>query len=628
MITFFRNFGETWFAKALLFLFAISMMGLFGLGSMTAMWGKEQDAILVGNSAVKGIELVRDTQAQMQKLSAMSGNTATFDVNFAYKNGLVEKLIQNKVANLVYQYVQDDLDLVASDQAIANYIVNNANFKNISGNFDRAYLIAYLQNMRMSEQEFTAALEEELSRKHLSDAIKGILAVPSEMKNKIYAYSYETRDMDLLLLPTNVVKIDTTPDKETLQVYYESMQDKFYAPEYRSISVIKLTPEMVMADIDVDEAALKQMYEEKKELYSKPERRRIEQILLKDVAQADSLVKELNADNFAQLAKEKALQEDIDLGFVEKAGVVEEIGDVVFDAPLNQVLGPVASPFGYHILIVREIQKAEQTPFEAVKDELKKTLQAEQAYDVLYQKSAQLENALMEGADLNTVAQNNGMILEKFDAIDISGSNKDAKTVGLPQEFVQKLFLMNVGDVTPLFDFENGFIVGQVDGIEPIYLKPIEAVEAELKEEWLKDEQKKNAKDFADRVLTALKSGSSFDVVSSMYNLQRKNLDAVKRSDIADMSSDVVDRLYSAQVSDIELIDMGQGDYVIAQISKITPADKEDVAALTVLEMNLKDKMLLSAVDEVLDYYTQKQKVKINQNVIEEAFAPYIVREE
>ena len=628
MITFFRNFGETWFAKALLFLFAISMMGLFGLGSMTAMWGKEQDAILVGNSAVKGIELVRDTQAQMQKLSAMSGNTATFDVNFAYKNGLVEKLIQNKVANLVYQYVQDDLDLVASDQAIANYIVNNANFKNISGNFDRAYLIAYLQNMRMSEQEFTAALEEELSRKHLSDAIKGILAVPSEMKNKIYAYSYETRDMDLLLLPTNVVKIDTTPDKETLQVYYESMQDKFYAPEYRSISVIKLTPEMVMADIDVDEAALKQMYEEKKELYSKPERRRIEQILLKDVAQADSLVKELNADNFAQLAKEKALQEDIDLGFVEKAGVVEEIGDVVFDAPLNQVLGPVASPFGYHILIVREIQKAEQTPFEAVKDELKKTLQAEQAYDVLYQKSAQLENALMEGADLNTVAQNNGMILEKFDAIDISGSNKDAKTVGLPQEFVQKLFLMNVGDVTPLFDFENGFIVGQVDGIEPIYLKPIEAVEAELKEEWLKDEQKKNAKDFADRVLTALKSGSSFDVVSSMYNLQRKNLDAVKRSDIADMSSDVVDRLYSAQVSDIELIDMGQSDYVIAQISKITPADKEDVAALTVLEMNLKDKMLLSAVDEVLDYYTQKQKVKINQNVIEEAFAPYIVREE
>ena len=187
---------------------------------------------------------------------------------------------------------------------------------------------------------------------------------------------------------------------------------------------------------------------------------------------------------------------------------------------------------------------------------------------------------------------------------------------------------MNVGDVTPLFDFENGFIVGQVDGIEPIYLKPIEAVEAELKEEWLKDEQKKNAKDFADRVLTALKSGSSFDVVSSMYNLQRKNLDAVKRSDIADMSSDVVDRLYSAQVSDIELIDMGQSDYVIAQISKITPADKEDVAALTVLEMNLKDKMLLSAVDEVLDYYTQKQKVKINQNVIEEAFAPYIVREE
>lgn len=628
MIIFFRNLSENWLVKILMFLVAVSMAGLFGLGSMTGMWGRDQSAVVVGNSSIKGQEILQTTEKEIKRISKITNGQTDMTIKEAYNNGVVDRVIKDSTNSLLYQSMMDDLDLTASDQAVSNYIVNNPLFQTMTGAFDRTIVNAYLQQMQMSEQAFAHALREELARKHLTEAIKAIVVPPQMLKEKMYDYLYETRDMDTLLISPESVKITQKPDKETLQAYYDSMEEQLYAPEYRTITLLKMNLNDVLKDIKVDDETLKQMYEEKRDLFSKAEQRRVEQILFDDEEKANEVYAELTSNNFATIAKEKANQENIDLGWIEKRGVVEEIGDAVFAAPVNEVLPPVKSIFGYHILIVREVKAAEEKTFEQVKDDLIKAVQSEKAYDLLIKKAKQVDEALGEGLSLADAAKRANFTLSDPIVIDAGGADKKGKASELPAGLVQEIFLSKKGEATSLHDYQNGYIVAQVDDIKASYLKPFDAVQDELKAEWVKDQQKKQVADFARKVLVAAQKDKLLKTVATVYHLDEKSFDEVTRTDIGDMSSENIEQVFNAAQGDIRLIELPENHYLVVLIKKIQPADKEDVASKASLQVDLKQKMTEGVMDEFLAYYYQKEKVKVNQNVIDETFRPYLETKE
>ncbi|MBO5996956.1 MAG: peptidyl-prolyl cis-trans isomerase [Alphaproteobacteria bacterium] len=628
MIIFFRNISETWVVKALMFLIAVSMMGLCGLGSMTSMWGRDQTAIRVGNSTVKGQELVQELDKEIRNLSKIYKSENPLTIKQAVNMGMLDKLIESNKNSLLFQTMMDDFELIASDAAVANYIVNNALFQTTTGTFNRSLMMEYLQRMQMSEQQFAHALQEELARKHLTDAVAAVIIPPKMLKEKMYDYMFETRNIDALVLSPESVKITEKPTKEVLQEYYDSMEEQLYAPEYRKISILKMTPEKIAKNVEINEDTLKEMYEERKEVFLKPEQRHVEQILFNNEADANALYAELTADNFNDLAKEKANQTNTDLGWIEKTGVVEEIGEAAFNAEVGKVLPPVQTVFGYHIIIVREVKAAEQTTFEQAKENLIKTIQSENTYDLLTQKAKQLDELLGEGISLAEAAKKVGVELEEAVYIDASGADKQGKSAELPAALVQELFLSKAGEATALHDYQNGFIVAETTEIESTYLKPFDAVQDELKAEWVKDQQKNAIADFAEKVFTGAKNDKLLKTVATVYNLEQKEWEDVKRADIDDISSDDIEKLFNAKEGEIQLIELPDNHYIVAQVKKITPAEKTDVSAQMSLTIDLKQKMTACVMDELLDYYGKKEKVEVNQAVIDEAFKPYMEAKE
>ena len=625
MIIFFRKISESWVVKSLMFLIAVSMMGLFGLGSMTSMWGRDQSAIVVGSSTVKGAELLQMTEKEVRNIAKLTGGRAEITFKDAVANGMLDKIIKNSTDSLLYQAMMDDLDLVASDQAVGNYIVNNPLFQTITGTFDRSYLMAYLQQMQMSEQAFVRALQEELARKHLTEAIKAVVVPPEMLKEKMYDYMYETRDMDTLSLSLKDVKITSKPDNETLKAYYDSMEDQLYTPEYRMVTLLKIVPENVAKDIIIDDETLKQMYEDRKDAYIKPEQRRVEQILLTDEEKANEIYSKLTADNFISVAKDDAGQDNADLGWIEKKGVVEEIGEAVFNAPIGQVLGPVKTDFGYHILVVREIKPAETTTFEQAKEDLIRVIKSGKTYDLLTEKAKLLDEALGEGDSLEKAAQRVQMTLEKPIWIDASGNDKQGKESWLPISLVQEIFLSKNKEATALYDYQDGYIVAEIQDIEPSSLKPFDAVQDELKAEWVKDQQKKEFLNFAQNVLKGAQNDKLLKTVALVYHLDGEKFEEVTRENVAEwLPSKSVEQLFNAKQDDILFAQKSDDEYMIAQIKKVQPADKNDAAAQMDLAINLKQKMMENITEEILAYYGQKEGVTINQAVIEETFKPYM----
>ena len=72
-------------------------------------------------------------------------------------------------------------------------------------------------------------------------------------------------------------------------------------------------------------------------------------------AKAQELFDQANAENFGILAKENSAdpgsrENNGDLGFFAKSDMVKEFADAVFSAEVGQIIGPVETEFGYHVI--------------------------------------------------------------------------------------------------------------------------------------------------------------------------------------------------------------------------------------------------------------------------------------
>jgi len=105
---------------------------------------------------------------------------------------------------------------------------------------------------------------------------------------------------------------------------------------------------------------------------------------------ANKLLAEVKKDpsSFAKIAKENSddkasAEKGGDLGFFAKQEMVQPFSKVAFTQKPNTISGIVQSPYGYHIILVKDRMKAGQEPFEKVKSEIVAYLQNQSQMKVM-----------------------------------------------------------------------------------------------------------------------------------------------------------------------------------------------------------------------------------------------------
>jgi foldase protein PrsA len=123
--------------------------------------------------------------------------------------------------------------------------------------------------------------------------------------------------------------------------------------------------------------------------FDKPEQVRARHILVADAATASTVLAKIKAGgNWDALAKQYSTDPSSkdkggELGFFGRGQMVPAFQDAAFAAKVGQVVGPVKSPFGYHIIQVEEKKPATKATFASVKDQIKAQLvQQQQAQQV------------------------------------------------------------------------------------------------------------------------------------------------------------------------------------------------------------------------------------------------------
>jgi parvulin-like peptidyl-prolyl isomerase len=181
---------------------------------------------------------------------------------------------------------------------------------------------------------------------------------------------------------------DLSPDdafQEALNQFGYTEEE--FREEVKTGLLLEKVREDAMGGEGPSDEEIEQFYEENKETrFTLPERRCIRHILFSpdEEEEAEEVKEELDdAGDFKELARENSqdpgsAENGGDLGCNPEGGFVPEFDEAAFDAEEGEILGPIETEFGFHVVEVTEIQEEEEVPFEEAAPEIEEQLSQQQ----------------------------------------------------------------------------------------------------------------------------------------------------------------------------------------------------------------------------------------------------------
>ena len=149
---------------------------------------------------------------------------------------------------------------------------------------------------------------------------------------------------------------------------------------------VQKVQERVAGDAEPSDEEIQKYYEQNKEAqFTTPAQRCVRHILFtKDQKEkAEDVKQQLEDDgDFAELAKENSedpgsAENGGDLGCLGKGETVPEFEQAAFGAEEGEIVGPVQTDFGYHILQVTDVKPEQTRPLEEVESQIRSQLASE-----------------------------------------------------------------------------------------------------------------------------------------------------------------------------------------------------------------------------------------------------------
>src|SRR5690606_8168511 len=293
-------------------------------------------------------------------------------------------VVEGMVDQAVLGMAARDRGIAVGDAQVAAQIQQIPAFQ-VDGQFslERYQLALQTQVPAQTPRQFEQAVREGLVQSLLPLHVSESAFVTPSYIDRLVRLLGERRDVAFAVIPAPAPDEGEVGDEE-IQAWYAANPDDFRAPETVTIEYIEITA----ADVEVDdmpsEEELRAQYASERARFAGDEQRLASHILVEVPADADqatseaaeaearALAEQASAEgaDFAALAREHSddfgsAEAGGDLGWVEPGAMVPEFEQALFEMEPGEVRGPVRTDFGWHVLLLREVQGGEgAVPFE------------------------------------------------------------------------------------------------------------------------------------------------------------------------------------------------------------------------------------------------------------------------
>lgn len=500
------------FALLILFLLSMTLGGLVG--------GADIIDIITGNSpnvigVVDGVEITAQQfdQAFSNELQAYRERTGA-EPTESEKDFIRNQIWESLVQNVLVQKALREKGLEATDKEIVWRIYNappeilksNPSFQNDQKQFDMAKYQAVLNDRSYADQ--WQPIEEYLRQ-----------TLPYEkLQQRLQASVRITKDE---------IKREYLKQNQTVSVNYVFIDPKRFEDDK-----IEITDEMVES-----------YYKQNKDEFKEEEKRKIQYVFFgtiattKDSAATQELANSLlerakEGEDFAELAQiysedPGSKEKGGDLGFFSKGAMMKPFEDAAFAGKVGEIIGPVQTPYGLHIIKVEERRtqngknevKARHIllKFEASRKTLDRARDnaeyfAEQVKQISFEELSERENTALQTSAF--FAKGSGFV----------------PGIGLNKRASNFIFSNNVGDVGDVVTTPQGLYVFKIMAIQDERTKPLSEVSGTIKNKLKLEQQMALAGNLAQEIYDKASKGMALQEATAEDSLEIKESGSFSRS--------------------------------------------------------------------------------------------------
>jgi len=604
----------------------------FGVDYYFRSGSSDQTVARVGKNKISQAEFddaLREQQQRMRQALGDSYDPSLLDrpeVRYALLDQLVnQRLLENEAR-------ADRLRV--TDTQLAQFIAGLPPFQE-GGKFSPEKYREVLAAQNMSPLMFEQRVRGDLTMSPLQDPVVGGSIAAQASVARYLALLDQKREVAVASVAEEPFEKSVKVGDADIKAFYEQNPKAYETPEVAKIEYLLLTQDAIAAQMKVDPAEVKQAYEANAKQYTTSEERQASHILIAVKPDASEALKaaakqkateilakaRAKPDAFAELAKTYSQDpgsaaQGGDLGSFGRGAMLKPFEDAVFSAKVGDIVGPVQTDFGYHIIKVTGITPAHVQSFDEVKGRIEADLKRQKASQKFAAAADQFQNLVYEQADSLSAAAK---------ALDL----KVETTSFVTRAQVQALAMNNAKFVQALFSPEsiqsrrnteaievgpNALMAGRIVEYKPAAPRPLAEVQDEIRQQITRKTASEMAQKTGREKLALLTQGKDAAVTFG------KPVTLTRNQAQPGFAADALKSIFQADEHKLPAY-VGaaneRGGFSIYRVDKVIAAPAPDAARLQSASAQVGSEIGRELMNAYLASLKSETEVKINQAALE-----------
>ncbi len=552
MISMFRNFFQSKIGLPIFILFlvvvalAFAASDISGSSTFGGLAGDEKIAS-VGDETLSAAEIEAAANNALRR--ARADNPTLTMPEFVAGGGLegeLELFIDRYALGMFAQ----DHGLRAGENLVNSELLQIGAFLDFNGNFDQTAYERALRDQNLTDAILRRDIGDGLLAQQVLRPALGSARMPEAMARQYSALALERRIGDVGLIPSVAFAPENGPSDEALAAYYAENTEDYVVPERRTIRFTGFSPANVDAEITPTPAQIAERFEENAAQYAATELRAISSFVAPTQASADALVARIRGGVSMEAAAAEAGFQVSSSEAIDRAAMAAEntpaLAQNVFASEEGSVADPARGAVGFVIARVDNVENIPARTIGDVSDEISVQLQNEAREQAMIDMSDQIEDMVESGTSLTDVATQFGLEVNVIENVLSDGRQFGSFEQGIAPQLrpiVDTAFQMDESS-PQLAELVPGvqFLIFDVSDITESSAPPLDEVRDQVSFAWTRAEGNKLAGEAANRILEAVRGGTSLSEAMRTENsalTQIENINLTRSDLLADQSQRV-----------------------------------------------------------------------------------------
>jgi len=571
---------------------------------------------------------IRDQQDNMRRSGQQNVDPAIFD-NPEVRYNLLQQLLRERMV----EKKATDLHFVVTNEQLADRIASDPRFRT-GDKFSLDVYKSMLAQAGVPEQLFEDSIRRQLLTEKVIDPVArgGILAKSSAAT--LLNLAEQQREVEVATVDAEPFVKDVKVDDAQLKAFYDANASAFKTPELVKFEYVILTQDALLAQVTVTPEEVKAQYDSAAKTYTQEEQRQAAHILIAvkpDATEAERAAAKKKAEDiaaqakanpakFADLAKQfsqdpGSAAQGGDLGSNPRGTMVKAFDDAVFAMKPGDIVGPVQTDFGFHVIRLVGVTPAHTRPFDEVKEQIETDLKRQKAAQKFAAAADQFQNLVYEQAEsLAPVAKAIGLnvqtspLVTRAQAQQIAMGNAKVVQALLSPESIAAKRNTDAIEIGP-----NALMAARLIDYKPAAPRPFDEVKEEIRRQLVRQGAIELAQKAGREKLALLEQGKSDRDAGLTF---AKAVPLARNRPQPGFSPDAVTKIFQADATKLPRYAGAQnerGGFSIYKLVNVVNPPEPETAKLTSARKGIAEAQSREVFDAYVTALKDKAKVEINQ---------------